>query len=437
MAIIKDIYIEQADNFTFFYNIKNTNLLFTDQELNENYDEIYKQLNEIGFNNELNATITKYEVLNIGINISNTCNFKCRYCFAKHPFEKITINEACEFIKKQVYKNIDCSKFIVDLSGAGEPLLVIEEIFKIKEFCVNLSNEIEKEILVMFVSNGYLLTKELAKKIQEKNILFGISIDGSKNIHDSNRILQNGNPTFDVVYQNTMNIEDKTYVGIAISLEFGDYDLYEFFNLYKDFNTISIKPLRPIYSGKQYMKKCKEMLKSYMELTDKLLMDIENHNLKNLYKLLNGEDYFGRFISRLIHHDIVVERCDICKNRISIKGKKEYICTSATFNDEFLLENYKKKTASRCDTCIIKNLCGGECQLMIENNEPNYNMCKLKEIFFYNSVRIYHKLLTSNQFIEVYNFIEDKNSTIKLSANHYHAVVGTQVKAPHSFYGFM
>ena len=51
MAIIKDIYIEQADNFTFFYNIKNTNLLFTDQELNENYDECGKRKSQCHRNN--------------------------------------------------------------------------------------------------------------------------------------------------------------------------------------------------------------------------------------------------------------------------------------------------------------------------------------------------------------------------------------------------
>lgn len=259
------------------------------------------------------------------------------------------------------------------------------------------------------------MTNKIAKKIQEKEILFGISIDGDKLNHDKNRILLNDKTTFDIVYKNAISIDDKTLVGIAITLEFGEYDLYNYFDLFKDFNTISIKPVRKDYSNKTKISDVKKMINSYINFTNKLINDIHNSYLDNLFKLLNGDDYFGRYISRIVHHDIILERCDAGKSRVALKGKEEYICTSSVFNDNLLIKNFVKKTPTYCESCYIKNICGGECYLLMDEKSKNLGMCKLKEIFFYNAVKIYHELFVTNQFDKVYNFIEKKNQRFKLN----------------------
>lgn len=90
-------------------------------------------------------------------------------------------------------------KYFIDLSGRGEPLLELPLILKIKEYCVSKSNLIKKEILVSFVTNGTLLTSNIAKILQENQILFGVSIDGDRLTHNMNRFSETFRNSYEII----------------------------------------------------------------------------------------------------------------------------------------------------------------------------------------------------------------------------------------------
>ena len=111
--------------------------------------------------------------INICLNISNACNLRCTYCFNHNKSGKVMTEEiAYEAIDKMFEMFPNCDKYFVDLRGKGEPLLNLPIIFKIKEYCTKKSDQINREILVNFVTNGVLLTPRVAKTLQDKGIFF-------------------------------------------------------------------------------------------------------------------------------------------------------------------------------------------------------------------------------------------------------------------------
>ena len=72
---------------------------------------------------------------------------------------------------------------------------------------ISYLNELNVEILVSFVSNGTLLTKEIAKILQNKGVLFGVSLDGNKYVHDLHRKNIKGEKTYDSIITNIESIE--------------------------------------------------------------------------------------------------------------------------------------------------------------------------------------------------------------------------------------
>ena len=91
MKKYRDIIYGDFENYYWFYNIYNSNLIFKHKNGNFIISDLYNQLNNIGFNNELKINYNYYETFHISINISNACNFKCNYCFAEHPFTKVSL----------------------------------------------------------------------------------------------------------------------------------------------------------------------------------------------------------------------------------------------------------------------------------------------------------------------------------------------------------
>ena len=108
----------------------------------------------------------------------------------EHPTRKIGdilyILDACDPTQLiQAIGDIVGEKGIIFFYGA-EPLLNFDLIKKV----VLYSKEKGYDIEYVMVSNGILLNAEIANFIKKNSISLGLSIDGPKNINDSNRIFK-------------------------------------------------------------------------------------------------------------------------------------------------------------------------------------------------------------------------------------------------------
>jgi uncharacterized protein len=135
------------------------------------------------------------------------CNFRCVYCYEAR--KNITMTEdiqksLLEFVKTKT-ENADL--FVTHWYG-GEPLLTLDTVIYLcnafKRICTSNGCHYEPGGIV---TNGYLLTRSVAKKLDETGIRTAqITLDGPKGIHNERRPLANGNGTFDRILDNLCNV---------------------------------------------------------------------------------------------------------------------------------------------------------------------------------------------------------------------------------------
>lgn len=121
------------------------------------------------------------------IMITEDCNLNCTYCYQRKKRQNtIKFELASEIIKKHIL-NFDKNDFIqIDLVG-GEVFLQFELVKKICEWAWNSLDY--KRIFFFISSNGTLVHGEIQEwlKMNKDKISVGISVDGSKEIHNKNR----------------------------------------------------------------------------------------------------------------------------------------------------------------------------------------------------------------------------------------------------------
>ncbi|MBU1144742.1 MAG: hypothetical protein KJ971_02650 [Firmicutes bacterium] len=253
----------------------------------------------------------------------------------------ITIDEAKDLIDFIISEFPNAEKYIVDPTGSGEPLLRMEFILKLAKYCHSKSDEVSKEVLPMLVTNGTLLSNDNISKLQSAGYIFGISIDGYKKAHDSNRIIRKQEGTYKQIIQNIKNIKHREYLGAAMTLTNSNTDLVKAFkNLYKYFTTISIKTVRSFDDGTDGINEgnIEEIKGQYTRLYKYILQKTLKGKLDYLAVLLNGDDYFGKFLLRVILNHKVSTRCEAGLGRFSLTSDKKIIaCPGSIGIDEMAI----------------------------------------------------------------------------------------------------
>lgn len=126
------------------------------------------------------------------------CNFRCPYCFEVEHQNRFMTDEIEDRIVDYVAAQTQAS--VIDITWfGGEPLMAFPRIETLTARLKNLG----KTYRAGMISNGYLLTEEVAGKLEDLSIgRIQITLDGPKEIHDSRRFLKGGYPTFDHIVEN-------------------------------------------------------------------------------------------------------------------------------------------------------------------------------------------------------------------------------------------
>jgi uncharacterized protein len=362
-----------------------------------------------------------FRTIFISLHTSSQCNMQCKYCFMKNREEtNLDFEESKRFIDYIVKSFPHAGKYIVDPTGSGEPLLRMDLILKIGEYCHTKSNEINKEVLPMLVSNGILLTKDNVEKLQHVGYIFGISIDGYRKSHDLNRVDKRGEGTYKKIIKNVKNIKHKHYLGAAVTLTGHDMNLLKAYRtLYKNFRTISIKPVRSFENGIEGLSisNIEEVKEQYNKLFEFILNKTINGKLDYLSVLINGDDYFGKFLLRVVLNQKVFTRCDAGLGRFSLTPDRKIIaCPGSVGIKEMELgdldngikpEKVQKlwetlTNRQNCEDCEARFVCGGECLVVSyykskKITETDEIMCELKRHLFRLAVIFRAELLLKSE----------------------------------------
>ena len=144
-------------------------------------------------------------LLKLTLQVTQNCNFRCRYCVYSEELNKgqrthSTKNMSWETAKKAIdflwEHSIDTDYVNIGFYG-GEPLLRMEIIQQVIDYSEKLF--LGKELSFNITTNGALLNEKFIQYFKKHNVSLMISLDGNKEINDSNRVLQDGTGTYDIV----------------------------------------------------------------------------------------------------------------------------------------------------------------------------------------------------------------------------------------------
>lgn len=452
MSVLNKVEVLDFKAFKIFISKVNGRNVTVDDKLFENEKELIEYLNENRFFEEIEnpKEFNKelFKTIYISLHISSKCNMACKYCFKKEREDSsMSFNDAKRFIDMIIGEYPHAGKYIVDPTGSGEPLLNKKLLYQIGEYCKEKSNELKREVLPMIVTNGTLLDKKTVDEIREAGILFGVSLDGNKVSNDYYRKDYYGKGVYKKVIKNVKNIKDRSLMGAAVTLTDINTDLVKTLkHLIRYFPTISIKPVRSVDGrigiSATNLKKIKD---EYTRLNDFLIEETQKGNLAYIAALLNGDDYFGKFLLRTILCQKISTRCDAGVGRFSLaQAGTIYACPGAIGIDDLKVGSleggisYKKRDEfyrvltgrSNCKDCFARFVCGGECMVSSyystkSINEVDTTMCDLKKHLYKLSLLFKHIIEKTVYYKPIYlaciekskRFDEDNKVTEYLSKN--------------------
>lgn len=198
-----------------FYNgvsIKYPNSLFETEKEFINNKDIHELLKDEKFLKRDFQLEVEDRTLQLILLVHEDCNFRCTYCYEKFQkgamSEKVAFN-VLNFIRKELENHReDYDKIRLSWFG-GEPLLNIKLIEFLGKEVLELAQKYHLEYEADITTNGYLLNTRAFKKLVDIKVTsFQITIDGTKEYHDKQRVLKNGHGTYDRIINNLLKIKN-------------------------------------------------------------------------------------------------------------------------------------------------------------------------------------------------------------------------------------
>ena len=143
--------------------------------------------------------------------VTEDCNLRCKYCYITHKASnaKMSLVVAQKFIDYVLSEFIKKQKAVVLVFIGGEPLLEVDlfdqicDYFKIKAFEKN--DDWCWNYRISISTNGINYSDSNVQSFIAKNrgkLSIGISVDGTKEKHDSQRIFPDGSGSYEIIDKN-------------------------------------------------------------------------------------------------------------------------------------------------------------------------------------------------------------------------------------------
>jgi len=326
--------------------------------------------------------------------VSYKCNLRCRMCFYYNDSEKENTNRLIKDRQKEELTLDQIKRLIEDIRDmkakvltihGGEPLLY-PKIFEIADYAR------KKGLLVNFVTNGTLITPEVAEKIVRVGICnITFSIDGPESIHDK---VRNVKGTFDKLIKGIGHLKELEKKGAKIpNLSLSTYisainqeKLVELFEVIKDLGIKNWGSGLITYNNAKLARS-----------TEKILGCSESHGQGNLENL---EDEVK---------NLKIET--LLQQREKIKQKNKVYKLNVLFPSKNSIKNYYDSFYNEIDYCLYpwaRTVVSpyGEVFPCINLSMLNYSLGSIKENSIkdiWNSERYvaFRKILRKNKLLPI------------------------------------
>ena len=317
------------------------------------------------------------------------CNMGCEYCFvladstgniSGKTLDDDTLYSMIDFF----VENNPAKKKAMTFYG-GEPFVNKDIVFK----AVDYANEKYKGVFqYKIVTNGTLITKEIAEFLYKNGFDVNLSIDGNKKAHDRFRLYKNGKSTYDDVIKGYELLKSAGN-SIKILVTVGDHNIDSL-----EKSIMELIRLNPTSIALNLPKK--------LQYNDNRI-DIDDYEfickkyfecLDLCYKYNVPEAHFADIIYGFLSENVQYRPCSGCGKQIALSpfgkiGPCQAYATSEKYfinfkkiknkvelrkTDEF--DKWKKITmysSKKCRDCYLLPICAGDCPFDWENREGNFD----------------------------------------------------------------
>lgn len=332
--------------------------------------------------------------------LSCECNLACTYCFERCTDVISMKNLDTEILIKQYIASMEqlanlYEKVCVVLYG-GEPLLYqnYKSIQKILEFAQ------KKKMDIRIVTNG-TFQEEYIELLSENEFIkdITITVDGNKEIHDCRRVKENGEGTYEEIFENIKKILQRTSLRLRIRVNVDSENiraqerlLEELIKL--DSTSLSVCYYRTTNNTDSYENEKVLSLSKFAQLMDRIYEEYHNK-----IQIECGVNAYNQIKELLECEFLVYPRVSYCERGyiylLNYDGNI-YTCEEAVGNEQFKLctinefvqdgEKYKQKAPhsvmerkelTACLKCEVNTICGGGCELARKKQKK---VCEKKEI---------------------------------------------------------
>jgi len=279
----------------------------------------------------------------------------------------------------------DVSRFVVNFTSGGEPLLNFELFKQVEQYCREWENRDGRQLSIRcgFVTNGTLLTDEITDYLRENNREISFSMDGPPEVHDAMRCFPDGRGSYGEIVPRIQRyrVRSGKRLRAAVALTAHHTD---FFNIVTHlvqlgFRKISMKPVR-VDRSKPYGLNW-ATLDAFKEGYDRLgeflvTQTLEGHSIF-LEVLTNHSDFFIRLLVRLLLSSRSIYRCRAPGALLAVTAEGDiYPCQDFLGRPELrigdvfngvnkdkqrLLMDLRVDQKPGCRECWARYLCGGGC----------------------------------------------------------------------------
>ena len=407
----------------------------------EELDATVKKLEEFK-DNDIFAKISGHDIgdmhfwtFYLKLICSKRCNLNCSYCFSSKDKESdmtfAVAKRAIDFFVNEFVKERK-AKYVIDLTGAGEPLLHLDFIKKVSDYVLEIKKQKHINIFCQLASNGMLLTPKVADFLRKQMILFGVSLDGTKKKSEETR----RGLDYNKVVSNLKSIKNHSYLGLAATYSGNNFDFIQIFKSLQSLEpeVIGMKPVRLFDSSTSAitMDNIEAIENSYCKFAKWIYNKVVSGRNKEFDILMGGEDYFARFLRIVISPIRLFYRCSAGLSSISVNNKGEILICPAFADiegfslgniysglDKNMIKELEQSYADEipeCKDCWARYICGGECFAVsyIQNkslNKPVSVMCRLKKHLA--KLSIYFWLCMKYEYPDVYVKMQKKYGGLK------------------------
>lgn len=350
------------------------------------------------------------------LRMTNACNLACKYCYDSSK------RQNSEIINKHFLENIDKIVGYIDsfyinknkrmnlILHGGEPLTLSANVYEVflKKLTERLSN-----ISISVQTNGTLLDVNKMRILNKYNVKIGISLDGSTEEQNKNRIYKNGRNSFNKV-KNTINMLKNNNIKFGVIMTLSKNNLHKEKEIYEFIKENNIYcDIRPAFPTKNNMENSDIMTNDeyidffknffdiwYNDNTKTVRINQINEIYDEFIKVLEPKLYkpccedsqscFGRFVSVDINGMVYTCNRTYNENIFYLGNLEQNTVEEILKNAKKLEEQRKNKVdSSKCINCKQYKYCYGGCPaisyyLYGDFSQPCNYFCKQKrEIYNY------------------------------------------------------